>query len=67
MLNKILKYKEGIIMFAVVTLVVSTIVYNIINRIVNDIRQLLSKYQGERHLFVDGEEVNPYRSSGGMG
>jgi len=22
---------------------------------VNDIKQLLSKYQGERHLFVDGK------------
>jgi hypothetical protein len=37
------------------------------NRIVNDIRQLLSKYQGERHLFVDGEEVKPYKNGGGMG
>jgi hypothetical protein len=37
------------------------------SKIVNDIRQLLSKYQGERHLFVDGKEVNSYRSSGGMG
>jgi len=29
------------------------------NRIINDIRLILSKYQGERHLFVDGKEVNP--------
>ena len=28
--------------------------------IINDIRKALSKYQGERHLFVDSKEINPY-------
>ena len=31
------------------------------NRIIEDIRKILSKYQGERHLFVDGKEINPYK------
>jgi hypothetical protein len=30
-------------------------------RVLEDIRKILSKYQGERHLFVDDKEVNPYR------
>ena len=25
-----------------------------------EIKKVLSKLQGERHLFVDGEEINPY-------
>jgi hypothetical protein len=36
-------------------------------RVVEDIRRILSKYQGERHLFVDDKEINPYISHGGMG
>jgi len=31
------------------------------NSIVNDIKKLLFKYQGERHLFVDEKEINPYK------
>lgn len=35
------------------------------DQISKDIKQILSKYQGERHLFIDGVEVNPYKSRGG--
>lgn len=28
--------------------------------IINGIRSILSKFQGERHLFVDDKEVSPY-------
>lgn len=31
------------------------------NKIVDDIKKILSNYQGERHLFVDGIEINPHR------
>jgi len=30
------------------------------HQVVNGIRKVLSQYMGERHLFVDGKEVNPY-------
>ena len=30
------------------------------NAILTDIKKVLSKYQGERHLFIDGNEINPY-------
>lgn len=33
------------------------------NKIIDEIRKVLNKYQGERHLFVDGSEVNPYYNS----
>lgn len=33
--------------------------------IVDDIRKVLSKYQGKRKLFVDGKEVYAYMSRGG--
>jgi len=29
------------------------------HQVINDIRKVLSQYMGERHLFVDGKEVNP--------
>jgi len=31
------------------------------NAIINEIKKILIKYQGERHLFVDDEEINPYK------
>lgn len=31
------------------------------NSIISDIRKALNKYQGKRHLFIDGKEVNPYK------
>jgi len=37
------------------------------SQIINDIKKVLIKYQGERHLFIDGEEINPYTNGGGMG
>lgn len=37
------------------------------NAIIKDIRSILNRYQGERHIFVDGEEINPYNNGGGMG
>ncbi len=33
--------------------------------VIQDIYKIIKKYQGERHLFIDGEEVNPYKNSGG--
>lgn len=35
------------------------------NSVIEDIRKILSKYQGERHMFVDGKEINPYKHGGG--
>ena len=29
------------------------------HQVVDDIRKVLSRYMGERHLFVDSKEVNP--------
>lgn len=37
------------------------------NRVVEDIRKSLKYLKGEKHLFVDGDEINPYSSGGGMG
>ena len=30
------------------------------NGVIKGIRKLLNNYQGERYLFIDGGEVNPY-------
>lgn len=34
------------------------------NAVIQGIKKTLSNYQGERHLFVDGKEVNPYSTGG---
>ena len=31
--------------------------------VVNRIREALKLLQGERHIFVDGKEINPYREN----
>ena len=35
--------------------------------VIDEIKKVLIKFQGERHLFVDGKEINPYDRGGGMG
>lgn len=37
------------------------------NRMVDEVRKSLRRFIGERHLFVDGEEVSPYNSEEGIG
>ena len=36
-------------------------------RVIDEIKKVLIKFQGERHLFVDGKEINPYDRGGGRG
>lgn len=36
------------------------------HKIINDIKDVLAKYQGEKHLFVDDEEVNPHNILRGL-
>ena len=37
------------------------------NHVINEIRKTLRQIQGEKHLFIDEKETNPYSSGGGMG
>ena len=37
------------------------------SQIVDEIRKAISRFQGERHLFVDGKEVNPHADAGWQG